>query len=172
MPDKPVELDANELAHPPLVYQDSDGSVQLSPIVAQLAGDGLRLDEFDHVRGFQNRRQRARWRVQITMPGTYQIEAQTICTGPTREAKMRVHVGQKRFVEGVSQLSDNSRQIVTTSLGVLDLHGPETYQVELEMTGLPLVGDFAVGGIRFVSLEDLPSAVPRFSIEAAEKDGP
>lgn len=163
--------DSSSQTLPPAVYQDSDGSVRLSPLTAKLEGDGLDLDEWDQIAGFKNRNQRALWQIHLSAPGTYQVEVDAICTGPTQEARMRVYVGKNRFVEDSIQLSDNDQTLMTTSLGELTLDAPETYRVEIEMVGLPLIGKFAISEIRLVPPGENPSTLPRFKTDDGLTEG-
>lgn len=135
---------------PVVVHQDADRSIQLSALTARLSGKGLRLDENDRIVGFRDRTQRATWRMKLVAPGTYQVESDTLCTGPTREARMRVRVGETLLVEELSELSENAYLLAKTSLGELKLDTPGTYEVEVEMVGLPLVGDFAIAELRLI----------------------
>lgn len=150
---------------PVVVHQDADRSIQLSALTARLSGKGLRLDENDRIVGFRDRTQRATWRMKLVAPGTYQVESDTLCTGPTREARMRVRVGETLFVEELSELSENAYLLAKTSLGELKLDTPGTYEVEVEMVGLPLVGDFAIAELRLIPGEVEPSPLPMFKLD-------
>jgi len=150
---------------PPTVYQDSDGTVRLSPLAAKLQGQSLELNDWDQLVGFKNRDQRALWQMHLSAPGTYRVEVDAICTGPTQEAKMRIHIEDKRFSEGTIQLSDNDQTLVTTRLSEVTLDAPQSYRVEVEMVGIPLIGKFAVSEIRFVPLEGNPLPLPRFPLD-------
>lgn len=156
---------------PPVVYQDSDGSTLLSTLTAKLNGKGLELNEWDQISGFKNRDQRALWQIHLSAPGTYQVEVDAVCTGPTQEARMRLHIGDSRFVEEQIQLSENDQLLGTTKLGEITLEAPKDYLVELEMVGLPLIGKFSVGEIRFVPVGENPSTLPRFKTDDGLTDG-
>lgn len=84
---------------------------------------------------------------------------------------MRVYVGKNRFVEDSIQLSDNDQTLMTTSLGELTLDAPETYRVEIEMVGLPLIGKFAISEIRLVPPGENPSTLPRFKTDDGLTEG-
>ncbi len=155
-----------------VVHQDADRSVQLSALTASLAGDGLHLDENDRIVGFRNRTQRAVWSMKLVVPGTYQIESQTLCTGPTREARIRVHIGKDLYVEGLAELSDRPDLPATSLLGELKLDAPRVYQVEVEMVGLPLVGKFGLAELRLLPTETESSSLPKFMTEMTEEDSP
>lgn len=159
------------LSLPPAVYQDSDGSVILSPIAAKLIGEGLDLNEWDQIVGFKNRDQRVLWQIHLSAPGTYSVEVDAICTGPTQEARMRAYVGDNRFSEGSIELSDNDQTLATTILGEITLDAPEVYRVEIEMVGLPLIGKFAVNEIRLVPLGENPSSLPKFKTDDGLTEG-
>jgi len=150
---------------PPAVYQDSDGAVLLSPLTAKLTGDGLDLNDWDQIAGFKNRDQRIAWQMQLSVPGTYQVEVDAICTGPTQEARMRVYVGENRFCEADILLSDNDQTPVTTRLGEITLDAPKVYRVEVEMVGLPLLGKFAVSEIRLVPTNESLSPLSKFKTD-------
>ncbi|MEW4563456.1 hypothetical protein AB1K70_13070 [Bremerella sp. JC770] len=147
---------------PPAVHQDSDGSVHLSPLTAKLVGEGLELNDWDQIAGFKNRAQRVVWQMQLSAPGTYQVEVDAICTGPTQEARMRVSIGETRFSEADILLSDNDQALVTTSLGEITLDAAKGYRIEVEMVGLPLLGKFAVSEIRLVPKNDSLSPLSKF----------
>lgn len=156
---------------PPTVFQDSDGSVRLSPLTAQLNGEGLDLNEWDQIIGFKNRDQRVLWQAHLSASGTYQVEVDTICTGPTQEARMRVYVGENRFSEENIQLSENDQTLETTSLGEITLDAPQEFRVEIEMVGLPLIGKFAVSEIRLIPLGENASSLPRFKTDDGVTEG-
>lgn len=172
--DEPTNLESPAPASetlPPAVYQDSDGSIQLSPLTAILQGAGLDLNEWDQIVGFQNRDQRALWQIHLSTPGTYRVEVDAICTGPTQEARMRAYVGKNRFAEASIQLGDNDQTLTTTSLGEITLDAPETYPLEIEMVGLPLIGKFAVSEIRLIPTGESPSTLPRFKTSDGPTEG-
>ncbi|MBA2114583.1 hypothetical protein HOV93_17490 [Planctomycetes bacterium FF15] len=156
---------------PPTVYQDSDGSVDLSPLTAKLIGEGIDLNEWDQIVGFKNRDQRVLWQIHISTPGTYQIEVDAICTSPTQEARMRVYIGDTRFLEDLIQLSDNDQTLTTTRLGEITLDAPKEYRIEIEMVGLPLIGKFSISEVRLVPLEENPSSLPKFQTEDGFNEG-
>lgn len=81
---------------------------------------------------------------------------------------MRICVGDTRFGEGLIQLSDNAQIVATTNLGEITLDAPETYRVEVEMVGLPLIGKFAISEVRLAPVEENASGLPRFKTD----DGP
>lgn len=155
-----------------VVHQDADRSIRLLALTATSLGDGLSLDENDRIVGFKNRNQRATWQMKLTVPGTYQVESDTICTGPTREARMRVRIGEDLSVEGLAELSDRPDLLETSSLGELSLERPGIYQVEVEMVGLPLVGDFAIAELRLRPSEPESSSLPQFTTEEDSPEKP
>ncbi|WP_144977114.1 hypothetical protein [Bremerella volcania] len=156
---------------PPAIYQDSDGSVRLSPLTAKVLGEGLDLNEWDQIAGFKSRDQRVLWQIHLSAPGTYQVEVDAICTGPTQEARMRVYFGNNRYLEDDIQLSDNDQMLATTSLGEITLDAPKEYQVEIEMVGLPLIGKFAVSELRLVPLGENPTSFPKFKTDDGLTEG-
>lgn len=171
-PEPDVESpDTESPALPPAVFQDSDGSVSLSPLTAKLHGEGLDLNEWDQIVGFKNRDQRVIWLIHLSAPGTYEVEANAICTGPTQEARMRVNVGQNRFSEANIELSDNDQTLGTTSLGEITLDAPQEFRVEVEMVGLPLIGKFAISEVRLVPIGENPSSLPKFKTDDGLTEG-
>ncbi len=122
------------------------------------------LDDWDQITGFQHRDQQAIWRAKITAAGNYRIEVDAICTSPTQEARMRIYVGEKLFVEDLLLLSDNPESVATTTLGELPLGAPETYLISAEMVGLPLIGKLAIREIRLIPTGAGASPLPKFSI--------
>ncbi|PQO31577.1 hypothetical protein [Blastopirellula marina] len=148
-----------------IVHQDANQSVQLLAITATLWDEGLSLDENDRIVGFKDRTQHVTWQMKLTVPGTYQVESDTICTGPTREARMRVRVGEDLSVEGLAELSDRPALLATSTLGEVSLETPGIYRVEVEMVGLPLVGKFAFAELRLVPTETESNSLPQFTTE-------
>ncbi|WP_158261149.1 MULTISPECIES: hypothetical protein [Pirellulaceae] len=84
---------------------------------------------------------------------------------------MRVNVGENHFVEDQIQLSENDQSLTTTSLGEITLDAPKTYQVEIEMVGLPLIGKFVVSELRLVPAGESPSTLPRFKTDNGLTEG-
>ncbi|MEW4454748.1 hypothetical protein AB1L30_18935 [Bremerella sp. JC817] len=147
---------------PATVQQDSDRTVRLSPLMAALAGKQLEVDDRDRISGFGTRADQAIWQVHLAVPGTYRVEVDAVCLSPTQEAQMRIHIGERRFVEEKITLSKNDQPVITTQMGEITLDAPADYRVVVEMTGIPLVGEFAMTEMRLVPLEDEPLPLPKF----------
>lgn len=163
----------SSIEHPSvLILQDADQSVQLSALTGVLRGKGLQLNAYDRIVGWQDRTQRVFWRMKLIVPGTHQLVSDSTCTGPTREARMRVQVGKNQFVEGLTELSEKPGVLASSALGELTLNAPEVYDVEVEMTGLPLVGEFSLAELRLIPLMTETSPLSKFATEKDAKEKP
>jgi len=144
-----------------VVKQEGDHRLRLSPLVASLS-DHLDLNLRDHVIGFQNADQTVKWNGKIFAPGKFRLVVRAICTGPTREARIEVSVGEKQRLQGLLALSKTENEIVETELGKVLMETPIETSISARMTGVPTVGKFELVEIELVPDELKSSDFPSF----------
>jgi len=153
------------LPEPITVYQSADHSVVLDPIVAQLLGEAVALNDSDFLSGFGSLKDKATWRIQIIEPGTYRVEVDTFYFSPTHDAKLRVVVTDQQPIEALARTSDKPKSRETTEIGEVEITEPGTLDVRLDLTQIPLIGDFSIAEVRLVPLEAVADPFADFQPE-------
>jgi len=155
------------MPEPITVHQSVDRSVVLDPIVAQLSGDGIQLNDSDYLSHFSSLQDKATWRMRVIEPGTYRIEVDTIYFSPTQDAQIRVNVTAHEPIEALAKTSDKPKSRETTEIGEVALTEPGTFDVRIDLTRIPLIGDFSIVEVRLIPLEAVADPFAGFAPETA-----